>query len=192
VVLVAVAIARLAPKARVVEKPRLPLPLEMGGPTPMNHTKAPAMRAPVMEIGVATAAGHHTPVSGLPRDLEWPMLKAEVVVAEEVVATAQEAREEARELAREVALATPTMMMRKMTALQVTTPKAPPLPERQPAMQVPQIQAAILTTRSELPEVRNLHWAKILLCKEQCYRYVSASISQLYNRSGSHRRNCGK
>ena len=56
---------------------------------------------------------------------------------------AQEAREEARELAREVALATPTM---KMTALQVTTPKAPPLPERQPAMQVPQIQAAIVTT----------------------------------------------
>ena len=56
---------------------------------------------------------------------------------------AQEAREEARELAREVALATPTM---KMAALQVTTPKAPPLPERQPAMQVPQIQAAIVTT----------------------------------------------
>ena len=29
-----------------------------------------------MEKGVAKAAGHHTPVSGLPRELEWPMRKA--------------------------------------------------------------------------------------------------------------------
>ena len=56
----------------------------------MYHSeKAPAMGAPVVEMGVAKAAGHHTPVSGLPRELEWPMRKAEVLVAEEVVATAQ-------------------------------------------------------------------------------------------------------
>lgn len=85
----AVAIARLASKARVAEKARLPLPLEMGGPTPMYHSeKAPAMGAPV-EMEVAKAAGHPPPVSGLPRELEWPMRQAEVVVAEEVVATVQ-------------------------------------------------------------------------------------------------------
>ena len=68
----------------------------------MHHSeKAPAMGTPV-EMGVAKAAGHHTPVSGLPRDFQWPMRKAaghqapvpelaalQPAAAEEVVATAQ-------------------------------------------------------------------------------------------------------
>ena len=66
-----------------------------------HNEKAPAMRAPVA-MGVAKAAGHHTPVSGLPRESEWPMRKAagrqapvpelpalQPAAAEEVVATAQ-------------------------------------------------------------------------------------------------------
>ena len=81
---------------------------------------------------------------------------------------AQEAREEARELAREVALATLTMMM--MTALQVATPKAPPLPERQPAMQVPQIQAAMLFSGSAWASPP--YWGYVLLCTACCYRCV--------------------
>ena len=71
--LAAVANARLVPKARVAEEPRLPLLMKMGGPSPMNHNhckKTPAMGAPVVEVGVAKAAGHHAPVSGLPRDSE--------------------------------------------------------------------------------------------------------------------------
>ena len=99
--------ARLAPKARVAEKERLPLPLEMGGPTQMNHCQnSPPMRTPVVELpmdcSARKAAGHHTPVSGLPRELEWPMRQAachqapvpelpalQPAAAEEVVATAQ-------------------------------------------------------------------------------------------------------
>lgn len=82
--------ARLTPKGRVAEQARLPLSLEMGDRTPVYHMKnSPAMRVPAVEMGVAKAAGHHTPVSGLPRALEWPLREAEVVVAEEVLATAQ-------------------------------------------------------------------------------------------------------
>ena len=90
--------ARLAPKARVAEKERLPLPLEMGGPTQMNHCQ----NSPPMDCPARKAAGHHTPVSGLPRESEWPMRKAagrqapvpelpvlQPAAAEEVVATAQ-------------------------------------------------------------------------------------------------------
>ena len=58
-----------------------------------HRENAPAMGAPVVELpmdwSARKATGHHTPVSGLPRELEWPMRKAEVLVAEEVVATAQ-------------------------------------------------------------------------------------------------------
>ena len=90
--------ARLAPKARVAEKERLPRPLEMGGPTQMNHCQ----NSPPMDCSARKAAGHHTPVSGLPRESEWPMRKAagrqapvpelpvlQPAAAEEVVATAQ-------------------------------------------------------------------------------------------------------
>ena len=73
----------------------------------MYHSEnAPAMGAPVVELpmdwSARKAAGHHTPVSGLPRELEWPMRKAaghqapvpelpalQPAAAEEVVATAQ-------------------------------------------------------------------------------------------------------
>ena len=107
----AVANARLAPKARVAEKAGRPLPLEMWGPTHMYYMyqsqKAPAMGGPVVELPMdwsarKAATGHHTPVSGLPRELEWPMRQAachqapvpelpalQPAAAEEVVATAQ-------------------------------------------------------------------------------------------------------
>ena len=52
-----------------------------------HNENAPAMGAPV-EMEVAKAAGHPPPVSGLPRDWEWPMRQAEVVMAEDVVAVA--------------------------------------------------------------------------------------------------------
>ena len=77
--------ARLAPKARVAEKAGRPLPLEMWGPTHMYYMyqspKAPAMGGPVVELPMdwsarKAATGHHTPVSGLPRELEWPVRKA--------------------------------------------------------------------------------------------------------------------
>ena len=49
--------ARLTPKARVAEKERLPRPLEMGGPTQMNHCQnSPAMRAPVVELPMDCSA----------------------------------------------------------------------------------------------------------------------------------------
>ena len=106
----AVANARLAPKALVAEKAGRPLPLEMWGPTHMYHMyqsqKAPAMWAPMVELpmdwSARKATGHQTPVSGLPRELEWPMRQAachqapvpelpalQPAAAEEVVATAQ-------------------------------------------------------------------------------------------------------
>ena len=71
-----------------------------------HRENAPAMGAPVVDLpmdwSARKAAGHHTPVSGLPRELEWPMRKAaghqapvpelpalQPAAAEEVVATAQ-------------------------------------------------------------------------------------------------------
>ena len=55
-----------------------------------------------MDWSARKATGHHTPVSGLPRELEWPVRKAagpqalvpeqpalQPAAAEEVVATAQ-------------------------------------------------------------------------------------------------------
>ena len=94
--LAAVANARLTPQARVAAQARLPHPLEMQGPTPMylDHCqKAAAMGNPVMELpmdwSARNAAGHHTPASGMPRELEWPMREAAGHQAEEVVATAQ-------------------------------------------------------------------------------------------------------
>ena len=67
----------------------------------MYHNQNAMMELP-MDWPARKAAGHHTPVSGLPRELEWPMRKAaghqapvpelpalQPAAAEEVVATAQ-------------------------------------------------------------------------------------------------------
>ena len=42
-----------------------------------------------MDWSARKATGHHTPVPGLPRELEWPLRQAAGHQAEEVVATPQ-------------------------------------------------------------------------------------------------------
>ena len=64
----------MAKEARLVAKYRLRMILEMGGPSLMCPKNVLAMGAPAvglpMDWSARKVAGYHTPVSGLPRELE--------------------------------------------------------------------------------------------------------------------------